>query len=326
MSRETLEPDRSEALFEPAATGSSTVLGVPRLQDCAVTPHVVFLGVPYGVPYSGSGPELPSASAPAAIRAASLAVQPYYRNYDVDFDGDLFAGQELRLADAGDVALVPGDHPGNLARITRAVRSLLERGTVPIVLGGDHAVTVPVLRAYEAFRDLCVVQVDAHLDWRDEVEGIREGFSSPMRRASELPWVRAMVQVGLRGAGSGRAEEFAAARAWGSLLVPARSVHERGTAQVLAQLPAATGYYVTIDADGIDPSIMPGVNAPAPGGLTYWQIFDLLCGIARRGRIVGLDLVELAPARDTSGVTVAHAVRILLVAIGAMAHAGQFAA
>jgi|UniRef100_A0A7C2B2Z0 agmatinase len=322
--REQYEVGRSEVSILPVQAGCPTVLGLPRLDELQQPPQLAFLGVPYGVPYTGSGPELPSAAAPAAFRAASLAFQPYYRNYDVDFEGDLFAGRALSLADAGDVMLLPGDHAGNLSRITGAISYLLDSGTVPIVLGGDHAVTIPVLRAYRGFRSLCVVQIDAHLDWRDEVNGVREGYSSPMRRASELPAVRAMLQVGLRGAGSGRAEEFAAARAWGSVLVPARVVHERGVAWVLERLPAADGYYVTIDADGIDPAFMPGVNAPAPGGLTYWQVFDLLCGVARRGRVVGIDLVELAPARDPSGVTLAHAVRLLLVAIGAMAHAGQF--
>ena len=309
------------SMTEPAP---STFVGLPRLDELPRPPHVTFLGVPYGRPYRGLGPELPSATAPAALRAASLAFQPYYRNVDVDFGGDLFAGREVLLADAGDVRLVPGDHTGNLERITTVVRILLRAGTVPIVLGGDHAVTVPVLQAYAEQTGLCIVQIDAHLDWRDEVDGIREGFSSPMRRASELSSVHAMIQIGLRGAGSGREEEFAAARTWGSVLVPARTVHREGIEWVLDRLPQASAYYVTLDADGIDPGIMPGVNAPAPGGLTYWQVFDLLCGIAHRGQIVGFDLTELAPARDPSGVTVAHAVRILLVLIGALAHAGQF--
>ncbi|MCX7623973.1 MAG: agmatinase [Thermomicrobium sp.] len=324
MDRAKHESGRTEPLFVPVETGRPTVLGLPRTDRTERRPHVVFLGVPYGVPYAGLGPELPSAAAPAALREASLRFRPYYRNYDVDFGGDLFARRDLHLADAGDVALVPGDPAGNLERTCRAVRSILAQGAVPIVLGGDHAVTVPILRAYGGYGRLCVVQMDAHLDWRDEVKGVREGFSSPMRRASELPWVRSMVQIGLRGAGSGRAEEFAAARAWGSVLVPARAVHERGVAWVLEQLPEAEGYYVTIDADGIDPSLMPGVNAPSPGGLLYWQVFDLLRGIARRGPIVGLDLVEIAPARDPSGLTLVHAVRLLLVAIGALAHAGRF--
>ncbi len=316
--------DRSESPFRPVEAGRPTFLGLPSLCPQREAVHVAFLGVPYGVPYTGLGPELPSAAAPAALRNASLAVRPYYRNYDVDFAGDLFAGRTVELADAGDVALTPGDHGRNLVRIERAVRSLLDLGAVPFVLGGDHAVTIPVLRAFDRSRDLCVVQIDAHLDWRDEVDGVREGFSSPMRRASELPWVRAMVQIGLRGAGSGRETEFRAAREWGSVLIAARVVHERGIAWVLEQLPDAAGYYVTIDADGVDPALMPGVNAPTPGGLTYWQLFDLLCGIARRGKIVGLDLVEIAPDRDPSGITVAHAVRLLLVAVGCMAHAGQF--
>ncbi|MCS7051184.1 MAG: arginase family protein, partial [Thermomicrobium sp.] len=242
--REQSDRSRCEAEFHPVDPGRPTVFGVPRASELPRPPHIAIVGIPFSVPYVGMGPELPSAAAPAAIRAASLAVQPYYRNWDVDFLGDLFNGRPVLLADAGDVRLVPGDHPGNLQRITAAIACLLRQGTIPIVLGGDHAVTIPVLRAYTGQRSLCIVQIDAHVDWRDEVDGIREGYSSPMRRASEVPAIRAMVQIGLRGAGSGRAEEFAAARAWGSILIPARTVHERGAAWVLAQLPAADGYYI----------------------------------------------------------------------------------
>ncbi len=319
MNGERSRTSRTEALFDPVPTGRPTLFGVPRLTECEQLPDVVFVGVPYGVPYRGLGPELASAQAPAALRRASLAVQPYYRNYDIDFDAEPFTDAPLILADAGDVHLEPGDHRGNLERIASAIRFFLREGWLPIVLGGDHAVTVPVLQAYLGVGPFVVVQIDAHLDWRDEVEGVREGYSSPMRRASELADVVGMVQIGLRGAGSARREEVLAARTWGSVLLPARLVHERGVEWALAQIPPEMPYYVTIDADGIDPAIMPGVNAPTPGGLTYWQMFDLLTGLARRGRIIGLDLVELAPSRDPTGITLAHAIRFLLIVLARLA-------
>src|SRR5437879_13264690 len=90
---------------------------------------------------------------------------------------------------------------------------------MPIVLGGEHSITIPVLRAYEGRGPVCIVHVDAHIDWRDEVNGIREGLSSPVRRASEMPWIRGMAQIGIRGIGSARRGEFGHARKYGSVLM-----------------------------------------------------------------------------------------------------------
>lgn len=140
-----------------------------------------------------------------------------------------------------------------------------------------------------------------------------------MRRASEMPWIRRMVQVGLRGVGSARAQEVADARAWGSRLVPVAEVHRHGMARVLDLVEAGADCLVTLDCDGMDPSILPAVAAPVPGGLLYWQVLDLLGGLAAKCRIVGFDLVELMPARDTTGISALTAARLACNAIAAIA-------
>src|SRR6185436_5650106 len=157
------------------------------------------------------------------------------------------------------------DPPGNREAITAAVRALVDADAIPVVLGGDDSVPIPMFRAFEGRGPLTVVQIDAHLDWRDEVRGEKYGWSSPMRRASEMPWIRGMVQVGLRGIGSARAKEVADARAWGSRLVPAADVHRHGIARVLDLVDADARCLVTLDCDGLDPSILPAVLARAPG-------------------------------------------------------------
>jgi agmatinase len=310
--------------IQPVPPGRPSFLDMPRLERLdQLEADVAILAVPYGVPYDMEGSRFPSAPAPWAIREQSLWFRRYLSHYDVDFGGDLFAGREVRIVDCGEVAMRPGQYLENMRRTTEVVRAILQRGAIPIILGGDHAVPIPVLRAYEDFGPIFVVQIDAHLDWRDEVNGVREGLSSPMRRASEMPWVSGMAQIGLRGVGSGRQQEFDDARAYGSILVTAREVHEQGAGAVLERVPVAGRYYVTFDADGLDPAIAPGVNAPSPGGLTYYQAFDLLRGLAERGRIVGFDFVELAPARDPVGITSLHAARLILNLIGALAHTRQ---
>lgn len=173
---------------------------------------------------------------------------------------------------------------------------------------------------------MIVVQIDAHLDWRDEVDGVRHGLSSPMRRASELPFVRGMAQLGLRRVGSGRAEEFAAAREYGSVIIGAAEIHRDGMAASIARVPEAERYYITFDVDGLDPSVAPGVGYPAFGGLSYYQAFDLLSGIAARGKVVGFDLVEVVPAYDVRDLTSLVSARLILNLIGAMARTGQIGA
>ena len=308
---------------DPVPADSPTFAGFPRCADLdALAEDVAIVGVPVGVPYA-LDESAPAAAAPRAIRAASRRYAPYLGHHDVDFDGPLFAGRALRVVDCGDVAMAPGQYDANGRATTRAVRTILDRGALPVVLGGDNSVVIPVVRAFEAAGPICIVQIDAHLDWRDEVDGVREGLSSPMRRTSELPWVNGMVQVGLRGVGSGRAEEFAAARAFGSVVVPAAEIHRRGIVAALERIPAADRYYVTIDADGLDPAIAPGVGSPAYGGLTYFQVFDLLRGVAARGPIVGFDLVEVVPARDHADLTSTLAARLVLNLLGALAHEGR---
>ncbi len=195
------------ALTIPVPAGQPTFAGVPRCDDLeTLTADVAIVGVPYGVPYDMQGSTSPSSAAPGSIREQSLRWNRYLTHYDVDFGGDLFAGRTVRIVDCGDVAMVPGRYDENSAATTAVIRAVLDRGAVPIVLGGDDSIPLPVMRAYKPAESICVVQIDAHLDWRDEIGGVTLGLSSPMRRASELPTVEGMAQIGLRGVGSGRQE------------------------------------------------------------------------------------------------------------------------
>ncbi|HEX6655473.1 MAG TPA: arginase family protein, partial [Candidatus Limnocylindria bacterium] len=199
----------------------TTLLDLPSADPAAVHPgaaDVVILGIPFGVPYPTPGLTAGCADGPAAIRARSQRLARFVGNHDFDLGGPMIpAGAQLRVVDAGDVAGSPDDGPGNAQRAEVAVRAILAAGALPIVLGGDDSIPVPVLRAFDAWGPLTVVQVDAHLDFRDEVAGVRDGYSSPMRRASEMAHVQRIVQVGLRGVGSARGGDVADARAAGNL-------------------------------------------------------------------------------------------------------------
>lgn len=138
-------------------------------------------------------------------------------------------------------------------------------------MGADHGVPIPVLRAFDDEGPITLIQIDAHLDWVDENSGVHEGYSIPIRRASEMAHIDEIFQIGLRCQGGARREEYGAAMAYGAHLITDVELQDRGMDHVLSQIPDGGKYYLTIDADGFDPAVMPAVAgpAPAPDGVTY---------------------------------------------------------
>jgi agmatinase len=138
-----------------------------------------------------------------------------------------------------------------------------------------------------------------------------------MRRAAELPWVTGMVQVGTRGLGSGGAWQIEDAKGWGSRIVTMRDLRREGMASALAAIPDGGNILISIDCDGLDPSVLPAVNMPTPGGLDYLDMMELLTGVAAKARICGLALVELVPERDDPNrLSSLTAARLVAVALG----------
>jgi agmatinase len=282
-------------LIEP----ERTFCGLPFCADLgALEAEVAVLGAPHGTPYEPGTPSH-AANGAAAVRGALAWYSADPQQFDFDSMGTVFGG--ARAVDCGDVAGDLHDGAGNRECIEAAVRSLRARGAVPLLLGGDDSVPIPLFRAYSEAREITIVQIDAHIDWRDEVSGVREGFSSTMRRASEMAQIGHIIQIGARGPGSARETELADARAWGARIHSARDVHARGVAPALAQVPAGGQVILSIDVDGIDPAVVPGVILPAFGGLSYQQVLDVIHGVAAKARIVGAAFVEYVPEQDPTG-------------------------
>jgi agmatinase len=308
----------------PVPLERPTFLKSPRCEDLdTLDADVAIIAMPYTVPYDLAWSRQPSSLAPAALREQSLRLADRLRHYDFEFGGELFAGRTVKIVDCGDVFELPGQYEENSRMATAVLKKILERGALPIILGGDHATTIPVMRAYEGRGPICAVHLDAHLDWRDEVNGVHDSMSSPMRRASELPWVTLMIQIGLRGSGMSRQRDLDAAEAFGSIRVRAEELHENGVEAILDRVPLAENYYVSMDSDVLDTTIAPGVNGPSFGGISYFQATNLLRGIATKGRLVGFDLVEIAPNKDVMDVTSQLGVRLILNLLGELAHGGQ---
>jgi agmatinase len=296
----------------------TTFAGLPYSNDVRNSEAcAVILGAPHGTPYK-IGITSHSAGAPAAIREASQKYGRMIDHYDFDLGGPVLGDCRRKVVDGGDAPGGAANPEENRRNITLAVRDMLEAGAVPILLGGDDSVPIPFLAAFEEMGPLTIVQIDAHIDWRQERFGEPRGYSSAMRRASEMPWIAGIVQVGMRGVGTARVEEIEAARAYGARFVTAREIHRRGVEAALDLVPAGRPCLVTFDCDALDPSIMPAVAAPLPGGLTYFQAIDLIHGVAQKSGLAGFDLVEYVPGKDPDGLSALTAARIVLNVIGAL--------
>ena len=285
---------------------------------------IAIIGIPFGDPYSMGEASNDQAFAPTHIRQHCGRALRGLDRYDFDIGGTLLDGKDIKVVDCGDVIGIAKDVAGNHARSEQAIRKILAAGALPIVLGGDHAIPIPVFRAYEGRGPITLIQVDAHVDWRDVFHGVSDGLSSVIRRASELKHVDEIYQIGLRSAGSARLEEVEAALAYGAHLIPDIELQEVGMKTILDRIPDGGNYYLTIDADGVDPTIMPAVAGPAPGGVNYPQMRTLIQGLVKKGNVVGMDIVEITPSRDVNGITAVTAGRFICNLIGSAVRAGYF--
>ncbi|MDO6413853.1 arginase family protein [Sphingomonas sp. BIUV-7] len=289
-------------MTETSATSpaAKNFVGLPSADlDALAGARVVVLGASEASPYV-AGERSHSADGPAMLRKASAQFGASLGQYDFDVDATIFPDKDDKrgCVDAGDVPTSAWESEANRERIRAAVAKILEAGAVPIVLGGDDSVPIPVIAAYEGHGPITILQVDAHVDWADVLKGNPYGYGSTMRRASECPAVTAMVQVGIRGLGSGEAWQHDDARAFGSKLVSSYALHEQGPAAVLDHIEPGARVFLSIDCDGIDPAVLPAVNMPTPGGLTYEDMVRILRGVAAKAEIAGLALVEYVPSRD----------------------------
>lgn len=298
------------------AGDTTTFMGLPAATVADATGSAAIIGAASATPYAAVGAYC--RSGPAAIRAGAA---PYAGNLaHIDFDlGDGIFPHGVTAVDCGDVATDEADHAASRDAIRAATGTLLDRGLVPLLLGGDDSTPIPMLEAYAGRPPLTILQIDAHIDWRDEVQGERLGLSSTMRRASEMGHVERIIQVGQRAIGSARVSDRDDAVAAGVQFVSARDVHAHGVDPVLELIPQGSEVFIAFDVDALDPAVMPAVIGPAPGGLTYFQAFDLMAGAARRGRIAGFDLVEFMAENDRDGVGALTAARLVTVMLGLVA-------
>lgn len=291
-------------------SGICTFAKLPLYDEKEDAPHVAILGIPYD---EGTTNHPGARMGPRAIRQAST-LYPYYKRgrgyFDAQEQRRILADVEIR--DAGDVDIVPTLGEESFERITQAVRALRERGIFVVSLGGDHSITPAILQAFEG-KALHLVHFDAHLDFMPQLGGATRTHGSPIRRATELPQVKGLTQLGIRTIVSGE-EDFHAARRYGSRVVTTEDLLTGADPSSLFQ--EGEEVYLSLDIDVFDPAFAPGTGFPEPGGLSFHEVRKVLKALVHRCRIVGMDVVEVNPYLDGAGITALLAARLVLDTLG----------
>jgi len=298
--------------------GISTFGKRPYIADWdAIEADIAVLGAPYDF---GTQWRPGARFGPRAVREASTLFSFGHAGaYDHEDDATYLAS-DVRIVDIGDADIIHTKTEESHANIEFGVRKILAAGAIPLVIGGDHSINIPCINAFSDQDPVHVIQIDAHLDFVDERHGVTAGHGNPMRRAIEKSWVSGMTQLGIRNVSSTAKEGYDDARARGSDILSVRQVRKLGVDAVLERIPLGARYYVTIDIDAFCPSIAPGTGTPSHGGFLYYDVLEILQGLAKRGQVAGIDLVEVAPAYDPTDSTQILAAQLLLNFIGFIFH------
>ena len=250
-------------------------------------------------------------TAPDRLRDASprILIDQHAMDLDLETESTLAS---ISVADGGNIPLRDNDIDQHYSEIEGAVRYLVDRGVLTVSIGGDDGITNPVLRGLDPLNDVTIIQIDAHMDWKNERFGEKDGYSSPMRRASEMAHISGVHQLGIRSYGSATAQDLKDAKDWGAKIYLAKDIHENGIELFLNELPEAGKFFITLDVDGLDPSVVPGTVALSPGGLDWMQVVACFEGISKKGQIIGLNVVELAPKNDINQISMIVVGRLIL--------------
>ncbi len=290
--------------------GIATFLKAPFLDDIdALDANIAVLGMPYDM---GTAVRSGARYAPRAVREASTWNCYAYNGWYSPVDDTVYMDENWKVVDLGDVDVIHTEYDQSFRNLEAAVRKVLDRGAIPFVIGGDHAITAPILKAFDRYEDLCIIHLDAHLDYRKETAGVLYGQGNPMRRASEMSHVGQMVQIGMRGIGSSLPEDWADAKERGNIILDMGKIRKNGMDWVLAQIPKAKNYYVTLDIDVLDQSLVPGCGSPQPYGMYYEEIVAIMRKVCELGDVVGFDAVEVCPPYDLNQQTALYQANLML--------------
>ena len=311
MTKNTYEQGRLNLPF----VGICTFGKYPYIEDWdKIKADIAVLGAPFD---AGSQFRSGARMGPRGIREASTLFSFGHGGaYDHEDDITYLPADTTRIVDIGDADIIHTDTIQSHANIEFGVKKILEAKAIPVVLGGDHSVNIPCINAFKNEDPIHIIQIDAHLDFVNERHGVRFGHGNPMYRASEKEYVSGMTQIGIRNVSSTAREGYIEAKERGSKIFSVRQFRKIGISQILNTIPKNIRYYLSIDIDAFDPSIASGTGTPSHGGFYYYEILELIDGLTKRGNIVGLDLVEVAPDYDITNSTSTLAAQLLMNIMG----------
>ncbi len=312
----TKKPDIESIL---GATASKTFLGLKVCHDFdMINASSVFIGAKGATPYGNMGPFCQNA--PDAIRKAIGYMANNIDRYNFDIGGPIFPKGSKPAGDYGNLPFSETNFSENRSVIRATVAKALKAGAVPIVVGGDDSVPIPMLDALaDTGKYYTILQIDAHIDWRHSHMDEKLGLSSNMRRASEMAHIKQIIQIGARGIGSAHLDDVQDAQEWGAEIIPADDVHLYGITQIIEHITPGANIIICFDVDGLDPSIVPGVLARSPGGLTYSQAIGLIKGAASKGTIAAANFTEFLPESDVDGIGAMTVSRVIAATMGVIA-------
>jgi agmatinase len=297
------------------AFGVSTFFKAPVARmDEPWDADIAFLGVPFD---EATTYRPGTRFGPRAVREASLR----YAFFAGDTPGYWDIASEIwriqkRVVDLGDVDVGPLNHQQCYDNVTAAVKTVLQRGALPVTIGGDHSITLPILQAYEGREPFVLVHFDAHTDYREHVGGQRIGHAQVIRRSCELDWVERSVSIGIRAMRTDPADVRAMVER-GNTVLTSRDVHSAGVEAIAARyLPKGQRIYVSFDIDSMDPAVAPGTGTTEAGGLGYEQARSLLQLLAEHNTVVGFDMVEVNPMLDVAQMTAQLAAQLTIDFLG----------
>ncbi|MDF0604083.1 agmatinase [Neisseriaceae bacterium TC5R-5] len=281
----------------PRFGGIASMMRLPQVES-AHGLDAAFIGIPLDI---GTSNRSGTRFGPRAIRSESVLLRPY------NMGTGAAPFEHMQVADLGDIATNPYNLIDSVRLIEEAYHSILQHDVIPLSIGGDHTVTLPILRAIaRKHGPVGLIHIDAHADINDEMFGEKIAHGTTFRRAQEegLLDSQHVVQIGLRGSGYS-AEDFNWSRRQGFRVVPVEACWHQSLQPLMAEIRQQMGsrpVYLSFDIDGIDPAYAPGTGTPEVGGLTTVQALEIIRGCAGLN-LIGCDLVEVSPPYDTTGNT-----------------------
>jgi len=298
--------------------GISTFAKKPYWENWkTIKADVAILGAPFdfGTQYRAG-----ARFGPRAIREASTLFS-FGHSGAYDHEDDVtYLSEDTKIIDLGDADIIHTNTEKSHKNIEIGVKHILKSNALPVILGGDHSINIPIINAFAEEEPFHIIQIDAHLDFVDERHGVRFGHGNPMRRAMEKSYVNGLTQIGIRNVSSTAKEGYEEARKRGSDIISVRQQRKLGAFNTIKRIGSRKRVYVTIDIDAFCPSIAAGTGTPSHGGFLYYEVLEMLQEICKAHTVVGIDLVEVAPDYDLTGSTSILAAQLLMNFIGFTQH------